>query len=73
MANDGIQVLPKSVLDQFKYEIAAELGIAPQIEQGYWGKIDSKDCGRVGGNIGGKMVKIMIKNAEEALVRQYGG
>lgn len=64
---DKEKLLPDTVLDQFKYEIAQELGISPQIKEGYWGELTSRDCGRVGGRIGGNMVKVMIRRAEEAL------
>jgi len=72
MAKFTPQILPNSVLDQFKYEIASEIGITPQIENGYWGKVKSEDCGRVGGNIGGNMVKVMVRQAEQALMQKYG-
>ncbi|MEW6183679.1 MAG: alpha/beta-type small acid-soluble spore protein [Bacillota bacterium] len=63
------KLLPGSVLDRFKYEVASELGLSQQIDSGYWGNITSRDCGRVGGNIGGSMVRVMIRRAEEALSR----
>ncbi|MGQ9511923.1 small, acid-soluble spore protein, alpha/beta type [Thermodesulfitimonas sp.] len=63
------KLLPEAVLDRFKYEVAAELGLTSQIEDGYWGNIVAKDCGRVGGKIGGQMVRVMIRDAEEALRR----
>ncbi|MFZ3171510.1 MAG: alpha/beta-type small acid-soluble spore protein [Carboxydocellales bacterium] len=72
MAKFTKQILPNSVLDGFKYEIASELGITPQIENGYWGKVSAENCGRVGGNIGGNMVKVMVRNAEQALMQKYG-
>ncbi len=65
--SDKNRLLPHSVLDNFKYEIASEIGITPQIQDGYWGEISSRNCGRVGGKIGGNMVKAMIRRAEEAL------
>ncbi len=61
------KLLPDQVLDQFKYEIAGELGITPQIKDGNWGELSSRDCGRVGGRIGGNMVKVMIKRVEGSL------
>lgn len=64
---DRQKLLPDQVLDQFKYEIAGELGITPQIKEGYWGELSSRDCGRVGGRIGGNMVKVMIKRVEGSL------
>ncbi|MCL6557385.1 MAG: alpha/beta-type small acid-soluble spore protein [Firmicutes bacterium] len=63
------KLLPDSVLDRFKYEVAAELGLSPQIVNGYWGNVNAKNCGRVGGHIGGSMVRVMIRRAEEALSR----
>jgi hypothetical protein len=52
-------VVPESyqALDQFKYEVASELGIqTPQ--NGYWGTMTSRDCGAVGGNITRKLVQL---------------
>lgn len=66
---DQEKLLPHSVLDQFKYEIAEEMGIVPQIQDGYWGELSSRDCGRVGGRIGGNMVKVMVSRAEEDLAK----
>lgn len=54
-------------LDQFKYEIANELGIDQnQIYGGYWGNLTSRDCGAVGG----QMVRRMIEAAEQSLAGQ---
>lgn len=54
-------------LDQFKYEIANEIGIDQnQIYGGYWGNLTSRDCGAVGGN----MVRRMIEAAEQTLAEQ---
>lgn len=52
----------------FKYEIAQELGVADQIQGGYWGNISSRDCGSVGGN----MVRKMIAYAEQQLTSNAG-
>jgi len=62
-------LLPADISNTLKYEIAAELGITGKIDTAndYWGNVPSRDCGRVGGKIGGNMVKLMIKRAEEAL------
>lgn len=49
-------------LDQFKYEIAQQLGVqAPP--DGYWGDIPA----RVNGAIGGNMVRRMIQIAEQQM------
>jgi len=54
----------KNFMEQWKYEIANELGIqAPK--DGYWGNLTSRDCGAVGG----QMVKKMIEMAEQNLVK----
>lgn len=49
-------------LDQFKYEVARELGLQG-VEDGYWGDIPSRQCGAVGGH----MVRKMIEMAEQQL------
>ena len=51
-----------SALDQFKYEVARELGIQG-VEDGYWGDLPSRQCGAVGGH----MVRKMIEMAEQQL------
>ena len=60
-------ILPRAQRDQFKFEIADELGI--DLRQGYNGDITAREAGRIGGRIGGKMVKVMVRMAEEALQR----
>lgn len=64
------KILPESVRREFKYEIAEELGLTPKIENGYWGALSSRDCGKVGGKIGGNMVKAMVRRAEVLLAQQ---
>lgn len=49
-------------LDQFKYEIAHELGLQG-VDDGYWGEIPARQCGAVGGH----MVRKMIEMAEQNL------
>ncbi|MBX6377684.1 MAG: alpha/beta-type small acid-soluble spore protein [Clostridia bacterium] len=51
-------------LDQFKYEVAAELGINPP--GNYWGDLPARQCGAVGGH----MVRRMIQLAEQSLAGQ---
>ena len=57
----------EKALDQFKYEVANELGIQP--DQGYWGNLTSRECGAVGG----QMVRKMIEQAESQLAGKMGG
>lgn len=66
---DRPKLLPEDVLERFKYEVAQELGLSPEVADGYWGELPARDCGRVGGKIGGTMVRVMIRQAEEALAR----
>lgn len=65
--NRSGNILPQSVLDQFKYEVADELGLSSKIESEGWGNMTSRECGHVGGRIGGSMVKTMIRRAKESL------
>ncbi|SDH68391.1 small, acid-soluble spore protein, alpha/beta type [Alteribacillus bidgolensis] len=48
-----------------KFETAEEHGVT--INHGYNGEIKAKDAGKIGGNIGGKMVRELVKMAEQQL------
>jgi hypothetical protein len=61
------RVLPTDVLDSFKYEIADELGLSERIDQVGWPHMTSRDCGRIGGKIGGNIVKVMIRHMQSQL------
>ncbi|GIM45779.1 hypothetical protein DNHGIG_13280 [Collibacillus ludicampi] len=37
----------KQMIEQMKWEIARELGI-PLSNDGYWGNLSTKDCGKIG-------------------------
>ncbi len=63
----GRNLLPDQVLDRFKWEVADELGLTGKIQEKGWGDMPSRDCGAVGGRIGGNMVRVMIRYAEESL------
>lgn len=64
--SSNITVVPEAyqALNQFKYEVANELGINPEYKTGYWGNISSRECGSVGGH----MVRRMIAVAEQQLL-----
>lgn len=64
----GRYVLPADVLDQMKFEVADELGIT--LNPGYNGEIRARDAGAIGGKIGGNMVKVMIRYAEQAMTAE---
>ena len=68
MARRRNKIMSEEVLDQFKYEIAGQLGIKDKIETQSWENMTSYECGKIGGKMGGAMVKVMIKNAEQYLM-----
>lgn len=51
--------------EQAKYEIAAEVGVP--LKEGYNGKLTSEQAGKIGGRLGGSMVKELVKMAQENL------
>ena len=57
----------EQALDQFKYEVAQEIGVTPP-QDGYWGDMSSRQCGAVGGH----MVRRMIEIAEQRLAGTAG-
>jgi hypothetical protein len=65
------KTLPHELLDRFKYEVAAQEGLSEKIANQGWPNMTAKECGQVGGRIGGRMVKVMIQYAEQVL--QHGG
>lgn len=70
--NKRQHVIPEAhqAMDNFKYEVAAELGLpVKQGSEDYWGNISSRDCGAVGGH----MVRKMIQLAEQSLNNRLSG
>lgn len=58
-------VVPRAelALDEFKYEVANELGLLEKIKSQGWGEMTTREAGRVGG----QMVRRLIQAAEESL------
>ena len=54
----------KQAMDQYKYEVANELGI--NLKQGYNGDLTSKE----NGSVGGYMVKKMIDQYENSIANK---
>ncbi|MCG7345405.1 alpha/beta-type small acid-soluble spore protein [Sporosarcina sp. ACRSL] len=54
--------------DSVKFEIAKELGIP--LSEEYNGKLTSEQAGKIGGPIGGNMVKEMVRLAQEQLTKE---
>ncbi|WP_339250427.1 alpha/beta-type small acid-soluble spore protein [Sporosarcina sp. FSL W8-0480] len=53
--------------DAVKYEVAKELGIP--LSDGYNGKLTSEQAGKIGGPIGGNMVKEMVRLAQKQMAK----
>ncbi|MFA9559825.1 small, acid-soluble spore protein, alpha/beta type [Evansella sp. AB-rgal1] len=69
-AREGLDRLKAQVTNSMspenaKYEVAKEQGIP--LKKGYNGEIRAKDAGKIGGSIGGNMVREMVKMAEQQL------
>ena len=64
--NSNKKLIPeaKRGLDQFKMEVASEVGV--NLKQGYNGDLTSREAGTVGGN----MVKKMIADYENKLANK---
>lgn len=54
--------------DEVKHEIADELGIS--FNKGYNGKLTSEEAGKIGGPIGGQMVKELIRMAQQQMTKK---
>ena len=54
--------------DSVKYEVAKELGIP--LSENHNGKLTSKQAGKIGGPIGGSMVKEMVRLAQEQMTKE---
>ncbi|MBZ4663809.1 MAG: alpha/beta-type small acid-soluble spore protein [Caloramator sp.] len=61
MKNRTIVPEAKAALQQFKYEVANEIGVQVPTS-GYWGNMTSRDCGSVGGYMVKKMVEAYERN-----------
>lgn len=65
--NRNKSLIDGKLLDQFKYEIADELGLREKINTQGWPNMTTRECGQIGGKIGGNMVKVMIRNAQKMM------
>lgn len=62
-SNKPVNPGSENALDQMKFEIATELGIADRVRSQGWSTMTSADCGRVGG----QMVRKMIQQYESGM------
>ncbi|MBX5466654.1 MAG: alpha/beta-type small acid-soluble spore protein [Firmicutes bacterium] len=67
MAQIRSQLLPAAVRERFKYEVAQDLGLFQDLAERGWADMKTRDLGRIGGKIGGNMVKVLIRRAETML------
>lgn len=67
MAEAGYKVNPAQP-DNVKYEVAKEMKIP--LNEGHNGELRSQQAGKIGGQIGGRMVKELIRTAQENLAKQ---
>jgi small acid-soluble spore protein D (minor alpha/beta-type SASP) len=56
-SNRPVNPAAENALDQMKFEIASELGIAERVRSQGWNTMTSADCGRVGGHMVRKMIE----------------
>ena len=64
MRQQGYAVDPRSPND-VKYAVASRIGVP--LTPGYNGDLPAKAAGKVGGQIGGAMVREMVKMAQQAM------
>lgn len=67
MALDDLkaQVAGTMKSEDAKYETAREIGVP--LNKGYNGNLSTREAGRVGGKLGGSMVRELVKMAQENL------
>ena len=51
-----------------KFEAAEEVGVP--LQKGYNGKLTSEQAGKIGGRLGGSMVKELVRMAQENLAKK---
>jgi hypothetical protein len=64
MKNKGYQVQTENP-DDVKFEVSKEVNVP--LQHGYNGTLTSKEAGKVGGPIGGNMVKELVRMAQESM------
>lgn len=67
MKNEGLDVNGLQP-NEVKYEVARTLGIP--LQKGYNGDMKTEDAGKIGGQIGGAMVREMVRMAQESMVKK---
>ncbi len=70
-SNRALVPQARQALDQFKYEVAREIGVTPPAS-GYWGDLPARQCGAVGGNMVRRMIQVAEQNLSNAPVPPAG-
>lgn len=74
-ARQGLDQLKAKVANvtdasEAKYEVAEELNVP--LQKGYNGQLRAHDAGRVGGQLGGRMVKELVRMGMESIRTKEG-
>ncbi|CAH2714524.1 hypothetical protein BACCIP111895_01696 [Neobacillus rhizosphaerae] len=72
-ARNGLDALKAKVAharspEEAKFEAAQEVGVP--LKKGYNGQLTSEQAGKVGGRLGGSMVRELVKMAQENLTKR---
>jgi len=72
-ARNGLDALKARVVqsespEEAKFEAAEEVGVP--LKKGYNGQLTSEQAGKVGGRLGGSMVRELVKMAQENLSKR---
>ena len=71
-ARNGLDALKAKVVqahnpENAKFEAAQEVGVP--LKKGYNGQLTSQEAGKVGGRLGGSMVRELVKMAQENMAK----
>ncbi|MFB3170737.1 hypothetical protein F4694_006392 [Bacillus niacini] len=72
-ARNGLDALKAKVVqakdpEDAKFEAAEEVGVP--LKKGYNGQLTSQEAGKVGGRLGGSMVRELVKMAQENMAKK---
>lgn len=62
------KVVQAQTPEDAKFEAAEEVGVP--LKEGYNGRLTAHDAGKVGGRLGGSMVRELVKMAQESMKKE---
>ena len=62
------KVVQSASAEDAKFEAAEEVGVP--LKKGYNGQLTSEQAGKVGGRLGGSMVRELVKMAQESMMKK---